>query len=594
MLEPTWNSEAELEAQEAKSVLGSIGKVKPLFDETWVAPRTKGMIQMSCLCEKRGTMATIMMPNPRFPDQDLVLWSLEGPRRREIICRRGIRDKKADGAVTALLSFEALDAILVVQRPAIMHVLDSKNLDSLVETPVVLHERQLVCMTQSVAKGEIIVSYIDGKVSIFSLTKHTIIKKADGDEASCVTREYYDYIVRERITWNLGGGLNFVRDFTVDEGWHNEGVCVLGIVDMNVIAWRWETGVPVFKISGSHLALRQRLTVIEMRDDLPQIVAGFADGRMQNWSIRPGSRGKVVETLDGHDCAIQGLRIDYKAGVIYSIDEEALMRCWHLEAGTLINHSNLTDERDKEEATQHNPWKYHEINRETCSIDIAYIDGVAMLLCRTPRHHSKILQVQTHRRFFSRASYPYSWVGSVVSPGLMEKLRIEQYRMEPPPREGLKLPERGAGEDEIILGLCTDGSLYMYEATTGEVLSLVVLARRHELFVSGNELEKEKEKEKEKGNQESGGRAPQDGNRKSEDVSGAGVAVSAERNGKKAPTGAKKETVYAKRRLAHPSQASFTRIFHSCRLNSLPPMHLLEFEDFPSEAEAKGSRRHAL
>ena len=81
--EAPWKLAAR-EIKESQDVLSSIGTLKPLFEEEWVTPRKHGMIEMSCLCEKRGTLATITINNPREEYQDLVLWSLEGPRQKEV------------------------------------------------------------------------------------------------------------------------------------------------------------------------------------------------------------------------------------------------------------------------------------------------------------------------------------------------------------------------------------------------------------------------------------------------------------------------------------------------------------------------------
>lgn len=170
-----------------------------------------------------------------------------------------------------------------------------------------------------------------------------------------------------------------------------------------------------------------------------------------------------------------------------------------------MNSENLTDECvDDEELFKSNPWSYHECNPAPCNLEIAFIDGAVLLMCYTPKHNVKVLQGQTHRRFFTKAAYPYTWIRPVSSRHLMSSIRLEKYKAEPPPRTGLKLAERGAGDDEIILAVCSEGSLYMYEARTCEVLGLVVLARRHELFVSGKgadqaKVEHNKIHEKQKG-----------------------------------------------------------------------------------------------
>jgi hypothetical protein len=121
------------------------------------------------------------------------------------------------------------------------------------------------------------------------------------------------------------------------------------------------------------------------------------------------------------------------------------------------------------------------------------------------------------------------------------------------------------------------------------VLSLVVLARRHELFLSGKELEKDKDKDKDKdkGGEENDGRAPQVGNKKSDEVLvGARVAAQGEREGGKASTRAKKETVIVQR-LKYPSFASFPRL--PLFQPQFPPVHAAPrtSENFPSTVEAR-------
>jgi hypothetical protein len=48
-------------------------------------------------------------------------------------------------------------------------------------------------------------------------------------------------------------------------------------------------------------------------------------------------RTQVVETYHGHECAIKGLKIDEKTGVLYSLDEAAVLKCWDADRAVLLN-----------------------------------------------------------------------------------------------------------------------------------------------------------------------------------------------------------------------------------------------------------------
>ena len=46
---------------------------------------------------------------------------------------------------------------------------------------------------------------------------------------------------------------------------------------------------------------------------------------------------QVVETYAGHDCAVKALKIDDKTGVLYSLDDAAVLKCWDADRAILLN-----------------------------------------------------------------------------------------------------------------------------------------------------------------------------------------------------------------------------------------------------------------
>lgn len=453
---------------EADSVLRSIGIVKPLVDDPWQVQRSHGMIDYAIPCNKRGTMATILIPDARHPQQELAIWSLEGPRKREVILMHQLHQKDQKVTIMHIMNFEALDAFVLIQNPAVMHMLDTKDLRSLIDAPVSLHARHLVCLAQCVSRSEIIISSIDGAVKIYTLLMNKVLKTED--KASCVLREFNEYIVSCRLSWNLGGGLHHVRHFCIDEGWHNEGCRAMGIVDMAVWCWNWDTGALEFKITNSHLSMRQRVVCLEIRRDMPLLVAGFKDGRICVWSVRPGSQGKVVESLAGHqNRAIAGLKLDHRTGVLYSLDDEAMLKCWDIDRGVLVHEYELNPQIDQEEQQRDSQWATLEITRSPCRLALSYVQGRTVLIVRTPRHQEKVLQGQIHRRFFAKCESQIMWIKCLSSRKLMSCLQPAGRPTKASKRHHLNVPDRGADGYEIILVLCGDNLLHMYHAATCEV-----------------------------------------------------------------------------------------------------------------------------
>ena len=73
----------------------------------------------------------------------------------QMINKLHIKTKESPGTVAAMMSYEPLDALLVVQQPALLHVLHNRDLTSLVQAPIPLHPRSLACMSQSMEKKEV-------------------------------------------------------------------------------------------------------------------------------------------------------------------------------------------------------------------------------------------------------------------------------------------------------------------------------------------------------------------------------------------------------------------------------------------------------
>jgi hypothetical protein len=214
----------------------------------------------------------------------------------QVVATKDIQNKEQRVQITALLSIDALDALALIQSPCILHLLHTRDLRALLETPLMLHGRQCVCVALCASLSEIIVSCIDGRICIYTISARAANESAvapsrginsAGDELAATCR----------VSWSLAGGAHYARAFVIDEGFHTGAYRVMGIVDTDIVCWDWYSAAQLFVISNAHVPLSNRVTCIELRRDVPLLVGGFRRGAMSVWSLRQGSCGKVTAAL---------------------------------------------------------------------------------------------------------------------------------------------------------------------------------------------------------------------------------------------------------------------------------------------------------
>ena len=453
------------------------GVLKPSFGEGWVVPRGHGLIEHACISVQRQQMATIVRPSPRNLTKVLCIWALEGPRAQQVILSRQIlHHEGAEDVLVQGMGYNGVfDSWMVFQAPAVCHLFHAFDLHATAERPILLHSRELVCWQMCTSRNELVMGSYDSYLSIFELSKATVKRKKD--EFSLTAMEMSECRMRKRVSWSVGSDSVWPAALCLDENFHLKGYRIFVSVQNELVGYDYETGAELFR-SRCHA----KITSLDMRRDMPCIVAGNRMSQVVTYSARQGALGKRIDIFQGHSAPVSSVLIDHVSKVCYSLDAASNLCCWNLDHHVLLQHKNVSPSpAEDDEGRRKNDWLKTEVHSAKCQLQLVHmpgrrgetkVSGKNFLLAHTAQHHESMIEIQSHLRYLQKiqSPSPVMWMKCISSAPLLDALGWTQES---------KVP---VADDCVLLAVSLDGTLQVMHSVSGDILAIVDTKNCREVF----------------------------------------------------------------------------------------------------------------
>ena len=312
-------------------------------------------------------MATIVRPSPRNLKKFLCIWALEGPRAQQVILSRQIlHHEGAEDVLVQGIGYNGVfDSWMVFQAPAVCHLFHAFDLHATAERPILLHSRELVCWQMCTSRNELVMGSYDSYLSIFELSKEKVKRKKD--EFSLTAIEMSECSMRKRVSWSVGSDSVWPAALCLDENFHLKGYRIFVSVQKDLVGYDYETGAELFR---SHC--HAKITSLDMRRDMPCIVAGNRMSQVVTYSARQGALGKRIDIFQGHSAAVSSVLIDHVSKVCYSLDAASNLCCWNLDHHVLLQHKNVSPSpAEDDEGRRKNDWLKTEVHSAKCQLQFS-------------------------------------------------------------------------------------------------------------------------------------------------------------------------------------------------------------------------------
>ena len=201
-----------------------------------------------------------------------------------------------------------------------------------------IHHLRLLTSThhhQKKHSHELVIGCYDSRILILSESREIILKKAD--ESALSAQELQVCSMKKRLSWSVGTGSVWPVAICVDQNCHRQGYRLFVAVNSELVAYDYESGAQLFRTT-----CRAKILSLDIRHDVPSLVAGNQANEVVIYSARQGSIGKVQDTLHGHDAAVECVRIDHHSKICYSLDKTSDLCCWNIDRHVLLHRQNIS------------------------------------------------------------------------------------------------------------------------------------------------------------------------------------------------------------------------------------------------------------
>lgn len=453
-----------------------IGMTKPTLSvsDSWRIPRTHGLVEHACVCVKRQQVATVVRPSPRNKKATLLVWPLEGPLAQQVAHSHEIvHNEGADDVYIHSVEYlEIFEGWAVFQVPAVCHLFAGFDLHPLCTVPIVMHNREIVCTQMCTSRNEVVLGGYDSRVVILSLFKEMVEKKADA--SALTTRLVMQCSMKKRLSWSVGSSSVWPRAFCLDEGFHLQGYRLFVAVISDLVAYDYETGSQLFR---THC--HSKILSMDMRRDTPCLCVGNQANEVVVYSARPGSLGKVLDTLHGHHSAVSAIRIEHASKVCYTMDTNSELCCWNVDQHILLFRQKLVDGRENSEKQKSNPWRKIELHSSFCRLQLATVQGNDMMLAHTSDHQESMMVIKSHLRYVGRfqSDSPVIWMRCIRSRALLQALG----------REVREVTVAGV-DDNVLIVVSQDGTIQVMHTFSGDIIYIIKAPQCHEMFLRNQDF----------------------------------------------------------------------------------------------------------
>ena len=274
------------------------------------------------------------------------------------------------------------------------------DLHPLCEQPIVLHSREIDCWVMCGSRDELTIGTYDSRVVVFNMSKQMETRKTD--ESSLSTHEVVLCSFKKRLSWSVGSGSIWPHALCLDENYHLQGYRLFVAVRTDLVAYDYDTGALLFRAN-----CHSKILSMDMRRDMPCVVAGTQAKHVIVDSVREGSWGKVLDTLTGHLAPVSNVRIDHETHVCYTLDSESELCCWNLDHPVLLHRQHLAKKSLNDAHKKHDSiWRKVELYPSKTRFELAHMFERTVVLAHSSDHHETLIEIDDHLRYVATRQTP--------------------------------------------------------------------------------------------------------------------------------------------------------------------------------------------